>query len=226
MTRDYNLKKLETKRLFQEEVQNILDLDDIGELLATGSQTIVITPTPKFKALTNIKDPVVIFTKDRLKLTVLKKIIPETAEIEDVYFSMSEELENAGFYLFFCTKFEEFNIPYDSVISEAMSIYIEMLDEKEENETKKTLDPQKELLDFSNAIDKAILVWEGDEEVARSKKVFEDAKDIALAFYEALEAVNRSEIGDSEEFAIDLHEMQFVKHNGELICIDPVIFEN
>lgn len=198
---------------------NMLDVgvspSSLGNLVGTGSYTLVLQPFYWLKK-SSIGNPVFIITEEKEKFNFLENLYKNSsAKVErlnkedftDEYQEIFSLLEQNGFDIFYSTKMEKveyLNLKLWDAFSESSGFGTTSYTSK------------------SLPVDYLVEEFESNYLYFTQQDIIEEkAKTVFNAVKKALSAVKESE---DSEFMIDIHEQQFVSYEGEIFCIDPVLY--
>lgn len=191
-------------------------ITDIGSVVDYGAFSVYLEKLSLFK---NEKNLVLVITKDKYKFNFLNKIYKIHAisieaftednlsfEEMDIFYT----LQAFGWQFFYVQKVESFDsFEQTPIIKSLMKVtencrFVEI--------TGAQLNVHSVI---ENIKDCALTNFEFSE-----SDLTEEENEVIEAIKESLEVVKL--VSKKDFFRLDLHEKQFIKHNGVLICIDPV----
>lgn len=194
------------------------NISNIGDIIDYGAFSVYIEKLKMFK---NDKGLILVITKDKLKFKFLSKLYKKYGiQIEslnednlefqdlDTYYT----LQSFGWEFFYVEKVQGFNSFKQTPIIKSLMKVTENCRPVEINGA--------QLNTYSvrmNIIDCAISNFEHS---GREEDFSEEEAEVLEAIEEALKIVK--EVSKKDFFRLDLHENQFIKHNGQIVCIDPV----
>ncbi len=193
-------------------------IENIGSIIDYGAFSIYFE---KLKMFQNDTGLILVITKDKLKYKFLSKLYKkhgikiealdeDSLEFQDLdtYYT----LQSFGWEFFYVEKVQGFSDFKQTPIIKSLMKVTENCRPVEINGT--------QLNTYSvrmNIIDCAISNFEHS---GREEDFSEEEAEVLEAIEEALKIVK--EVSKKDFFRLDLHENQFIKHNGQIICIDPV----
>jgi hypothetical protein len=200
-----------------EDLKQDFDYKKIGNIIATGSTTIIIEPNKKYN-VSKIKNPVLHITKDKIKKEFLKKLFLNTeVEIEDLKTKklpqatreIIEYLQKQGIIFYYSTKMESYQIDDEELLYGIEAINTNNWDIKYNS---KNFDVN----DFCDNLKKQVEMRLENETLDKYQELIIDK------IKESLKAVKQI----NKTFKIDLHDEQFCIYKNKVFCIDPVLFTN
>ena len=209
-------------------------VEDLGKIIGSGYNTIVIIPNKEYN-LASFDNAVLVITREEQKYDYIESLCNEYQDLNceelssdsEMYKNIFEgyEKELAKFpdsepnpwKLFYMTKLEVIALRRTPILT-AMRKFTERHSENEYASGHQSLNIKeigKEILRFKKY---EILMPENEP-----LQMFKDLdRKVMKALKIALTALNKMNMKDN--FHFDLHSEQFSLFNGELICIDPAIF--
>lgn len=191
-------------------------ITDIGSVVDYGAFSVYLEKLSLFK---NEKNLVLVITKDKYKFNFLNKIYKIHAisieaftednlsfEEMDIFYT----LQAFGWQFFYVQKVESFDsFEQTPIIKSLMKV----------TENCRVVEITGAQLNVHSVIenikDCALTNFDFSE-----NNLTEEENEVLEAIKESLEIVKT--VSKKYFFRLDLHEKQFIKHNGVLICIDPV----
>lgn len=191
-------------------------ITDIGSVVDYGAFSVYLEKLSLFK---NEKNLVLVITKDKYKFNFLNKIYRNhgisieaftednlSFEEMDIFYT----LQAFGWQFFYVQKVESFDtFEQTPIIKSLMKV----------TENCRVVEITGAQLNVHSVIenikDCALTNFDFSE-----SNLTEEENEVLEAIKESLEVVKT--VSKKDFFRLDLHEKQFIKHNGVLICIDPV----
>lgn len=189
-----------------------------GPLVGAGSQSLAIKPYMEWNGCMSINDPVMIITLESEKFELLENLFKgTTAKVERVdYNELGEEysetisyLKDEGWDIFYASKMQQFDLSESRVID----VFMELQD----NFNQCYYDASSLPADYIMDELKYAFTQEKDQE-----EFSEEESRIIMAIEHSFKAVKN--MNSTSKFLMDVHSEQFGEVNGQLFCLDPVLF--
>jgi hypothetical protein len=200
-----------------ESLKQTINPDCFGVVLGAGTQSLVFLPFEELKGSTSIKDPVLVITREEEKKDFFNQLFKDTtAKIENINEeklsidskSLFLKLKENGWTYFYSTKLKPLDIKEDEHLLSAL----EEINIKQIYYDSETIN----VSEIMEEIENEYLFYSDLDEI----KPFTQA--IFSAIEKSLYSIKHSNI--NSRFLLDLHHEQFGLYNGEIFCLDPVLY--